>query len=51
MVDNTLWGGRVLDDSDRSDDTVAIRAFNDFVAADDRVDAEELGRASCRARV
>jgi len=42
MVDNTLWGGRVLDESDRSDDTVAIRAFNDSVAADDRVDCVQL---------
>ena len=42
MVDNTLWGGRVLDESDQSADTVAIRAFNDFVAADDRVDCVQL---------
>jgi predicted O-methyltransferase YrrM len=42
MVDNTLWGGRVLDGSDQSDDTVAIRAFNDAVAADDRVDCVQL---------
>jgi len=38
-VDNTLWSGRVLDSSDRSADTVAIRAFNEAVAADDRVEA------------
>jgi caffeoyl-CoA O-methyltransferase len=36
-VDNTLWSGRVLDDSDQSDSTVAIRTFNDKVAADERV--------------
>ena len=36
-VDNTLWGLSVLDDTDTSDDTVAIRDFNDFVAADPRV--------------
>ena len=36
-VDNVLWGGRVLDPSDTSDDTEAIRAFNDHVAADPRV--------------
>ncbi len=35
-VDNTLWNGRVLDDSDNSDDTVALRAFNAHVANDDR---------------
>jgi caffeoyl-CoA O-methyltransferase len=37
-VDNTLWSGRVLDPSDRSADTVAIRAFNEAVARDDRVE-------------
>lgn len=37
-VDNTLWSGRVLDLSDRSADTVAIRAFNEAVARDDRVE-------------
>jgi len=36
-VDNTLWSGRVLDEADQSEDTVAIRAFNDRVAADRRV--------------
>ena len=36
-VDNVLWSGRVLDPEDRSDDTVAIRAFNDHVASDPRV--------------
>lgn len=35
-VDNTMWGGSVLDESDTSDNTVAIRAFNDHVAADGR---------------
>jgi len=38
MVDNVLWGGSVIDDSRTDDDTKAIRAFNDKVAADDRVD-------------
>jgi len=36
-ADNTLWSGRVLDDSDDSEGTVAIRAFNEHVHADDRV--------------
>ena len=35
-VDNTLWNGQVLDDTDDSDDTVALRRFNAHVAADDR---------------
>jgi len=37
LVDNTLWNGAVLDDKDDSDDTVAIRALNDRIAADRRV--------------
>ncbi len=37
VVDNVLWSGRVLDPADESVDTVAIRAFNDAVAADPRV--------------
>jgi predicted O-methyltransferase YrrM len=36
-ADNTLWSGRVLDGSDDSAGTRAIRAFNDHVRADDRV--------------
>lgn len=42
VVDNVLWSGRVVDDSDTSEDTVAIREFNDLVAADERVDAVML---------
>lgn len=38
VVDNVLWGGRVVDDSDQSENTVAIREFNRFVADDQRVD-------------
>ncbi len=41
-VDNTMWGGAVLDDSDMSTDTVAIRAFNDHVVRDDRVVCVQL---------
>jgi caffeoyl-CoA O-methyltransferase len=37
MVDNTLWSGRVADASQDDADTAAMRAFNDMVAADDRV--------------
>jgi caffeoyl-CoA O-methyltransferase len=36
LADNTLWSGRVATDAD-DEDTVAIRAFNDHVAADSRV--------------
>ena len=38
-ADNVLWGGSVVDEADTSTSTVAIRAFNDRVAADDRVTA------------
>ena len=37
VVDNVLWSGKVLDPDDQSEDTVAIRAFNDFVRDDPRV--------------
>ena len=36
-ADNTLWSGRVLDESDDSEATRAIREFNERVAGDDRV--------------
>lgn len=42
LADNTLWGGRVLDPAVTDADTVAIRAFNDALAADDRVRAVVL---------
>ena len=37
-VDNTLWNGQVADTSDQERDTVALRAFNDYVHHDERVD-------------
>ena len=37
VVDNTLWSGRVVDESDTSDATRAIRRFNDHVRDDARV--------------
>lgn len=37
LVDNVLWGGAVLDEKDQTDDTKAIRAFNDFAITDKRV--------------
>ena len=36
-ADNTLWSGRILDDSDQSADTVALRRFNEVLATDRRV--------------
>ncbi len=41
-VDNTLWSGRVLDASDESQDSVAMRQFNDQVVADERVVVVQL---------
>jgi predicted O-methyltransferase YrrM len=37
-VDNTLWSGHVADASHNDADTVALRAFNDHVYRDERVD-------------
>lgn len=37
-IDNTLWDGRVIDPSDTTEDTEAIRALNEKIAADERVD-------------
>lgn len=37
LIDNTLWSGAVLDEDDRSDETVVIKDLNDRVAADPRV--------------
>ncbi|MGE0718967.1 MAG: class I SAM-dependent methyltransferase [Alphaproteobacteria bacterium] len=37
LVDNVLWGGRVIDPTDASADTAAIRAFNAKLHDDPRV--------------
>jgi caffeoyl-CoA O-methyltransferase len=42
LVDNTLWGGRIADPTVDDEHTLAMRAFNDAVAADERVDAAML---------
>jgi caffeoyl-CoA O-methyltransferase len=41
LVDNTLWGGAVVEpaSADDGDDTRALRAFNDHVADDERVES------------
>ena len=38
VADNTLWSGRVIDETDDEDTTQAIRAFNDHVSEDPRVE-------------
>ncbi|HUF85095.1 MAG TPA: class I SAM-dependent methyltransferase [Acidimicrobiia bacterium] len=42
LVDNVLWMGAVVNPDAKDDGTLAIRAFNDMVAADERVDAAML---------
>jgi caffeoyl-CoA O-methyltransferase len=42
LVDNVLWDGRVIQADADDDNTVAIRAFNDLVAADPRVETVML---------
>ena len=53
-VDNVLWSGRIIDASDTTRDTEALRAFNDMVAGDERVDRVMLpiadGLTLCRKR-
>jgi len=39
LIDNVLWSGRVADPKQNDPDTIAIRALNDRVNADERVDA------------
>lgn len=41
-VDNVLWGGSVVDDSRQDEDTRAIRALNEKIHGDDRVDLSML---------
>ena len=38
MIDNVLGAGRVIEPDERSEQVEAIRATNDLVAADERVD-------------
>ncbi len=42
LLDNVLWSGNVVDAADQSDDTVALRAVNDHIAADERVEVVML---------
>jgi O-methyltransferase len=38
VVDNTLWSGRVADPANNDADTVALRAFNEALHRDERID-------------
>jgi caffeoyl-CoA O-methyltransferase len=42
LVDNVLWGGNVIDDNAKDENTLAIRAFNETVAADERLECVML---------
>ena len=42
LVDNVLWMGNVVKADQQDPHTLAIRAFNDIVAADVRVDCVML---------
>ena len=42
LVDNVLWAGAVVDADQQDESTVAIRAFNDHVRDDPRVDCVML---------
>lgn len=54
LVDNVLWDGRVIDPNADDENTVAIKAFNDKVAADARVETVMLpiadGLTLCRVK-
>ncbi len=39
MIDNALWGGSVANSADHSEDTRAIRALNEKISRDNRVEA------------
>ncbi len=41
-IDNTLWGGAVVNAEVQDDDTKAIRALNDALHRDERVDVAQL---------
>eukprot|EP01091_Cochliopodium_minus_P008391 TRINITY_DN1896_c0_g1_i1.p1 TRINITY_DN1896_c0_g1~~TRINITY_DN1896_c0_g1_i1.p1 ORF type:complete len:226 (-),score=72.37 TRINITY_DN1896_c0_g1_i1:16-693(-) len=44
-IDNTLWGGKVIDEKANDDDTIAIRKLNEKIQNDNRVNVSMLGIA------
>ena len=42
LADNVLWSGQITDPEATDANTTALRAFNDLVASDERVDAVVL---------
>ena len=45
LFDNVLWSGAIIDEEKKDADTLALRALNDFIAKDTRVEAVMLGIA------
>ena len=45
LIDNVLWNGAIIDDAIKDADTLALRALNDFIAKDTRVEAVMIGVA------
>jgi caffeoyl-CoA O-methyltransferase len=41
-IDNVLWSARVLTDADQEKDSVALRAFNERLAKDPRLECVML---------
>ncbi|MFD2171051.1 O-methyltransferase [Tumebacillus lipolyticus] len=39
LADNVLWGGRVYDQENQEESTQMLRAFNEKIASDDRVES------------
>ena len=54
LIDNVLWGGRVADPAEQEEDTVAIRALNEKLHRDKRIDLSLVpiadGLSLCRKR-
>jgi len=42
LIDNTLWGGAVCDENDKTESTIAIREFNQQISRDKRVVLSQL---------
>jgi caffeoyl-CoA O-methyltransferase len=45
LLDNVLWNGAILDEATKDADTLALRALNDLIAKDTRVEAVMVGIA------
>ncbi len=45
LIDNVLWNGAIVDEARQDADTTALRALNDFIAKDARVEAVMLALA------